>query len=121
MTDEALALLRTLVDGQREILDELRALRLRRRAPTPADLARHLRVVAVSSVVEGRVFSVRELLARAREATPEGEAMRAAIVGMLGELNAKRLGRLFWRIKGKDIGGLKVDRVGAGAYVLRVS
>jgi hypothetical protein len=115
---EVLALLRLLVagqqelrDAQREILTELRGLRTSLAAHPQdlhADLAGHLRTV--SAVVEGRAFSVRELLAHA--AIPEGEALRSAILGMIGTLNGRRLGKFLRRIEGQDIGGLSVERIG---------
>jgi hypothetical protein len=118
LTDEGLELLR-------EIRDEVRGLRAdlapRWRTPTRADLGEHLR--AIAAVVGGRIFSVAELLEHA--AIPEGEALRAAIVALVGSTNGKRLGKFLRRIEGEEIAGLRVERVGedrlGAAWVLRVS
>ena len=114
-----------IIDLLREIRDEIRGLRadLAGRGADPrgqhADLAEHLHAVAV--IVERRIFSINELLAHA--AIPEGEAIRAAIIGMVGSLNGKRLGKLLRRIEGENIGGLRIERVGedrlGAAWVLR--
>lgn len=126
MTDEGLGLLRTLLAEQRQLREELQALRSsvergRDKPAPPAGIAEHLR--AISAMVEGRSFSINELLAHAAILS-EGKALREVIVGMVGALNGKRLGKLLRRIEGQDIGGLRVERVGAdrlGAiWVLRV-
>jgi hypothetical protein len=107
----------------REILVELRGLRadLAPRRPTPrADFGEHLR--AISAVVGNRVFSVNELLEFA--GLPEGEALRAALVALVGSLNGRRLGKFMREIEGRDVAGLRVERVGEDrlgiAWVLRV-
>jgi hypothetical protein len=117
LTDEGLELLR-------EIRDEVRALRAdlapRRRPPTRADLGKHLR--AIAALVGDNLFSVSELLEHA--AIPEGEALRAAIMALVGELNGRKLGKLLRDIEGREIAGLRVERVGedrlGAAWVLRV-
>jgi hypothetical protein len=121
---EVLALLREILAGQRELRDALRELAEHERPRQPqdlgADVGEHLR--AISAAVGDRVFSVAELLAHA--AIPEGEALRAAIVGLLGSLNGKRLGKFLRRIEGQDIAGLCIERIGEDrsgvAWILRV-
>jgi hypothetical protein len=116
LTDEGLELLR-------EIRDEVRGLRADlapRRSPTRADHGKHLR--AISAVVGARVFSVAELIEHGM--IVEGEAVRAAIVALVGELNGRKLGKLLRDIEGREIAGLRVERVGEDSrgiiWVLRV-
>ena len=110
-----------------EILTELQALRTavererpRRPQDLGADLGEHLRTI--SAVVQDRLFSVSELLAHA--AIPEGEALRAAIVGLVGALNGRRLGKFLRSVEGQDVAGLRVERIGVdrlgAVWALRV-
>ena len=95
----------------REILDELRAIRaaLDRGTHQPNDqgAARLLSIISVE--VEGRVFSSAELVEHARITPP----LREAIVDVVGELNARKVGKFLRRVEGRTLGELRIDRVGA--------
>jgi hypothetical protein len=115
-----------------QVLAEVRELRLEvrqlradlagRRARRPSHVEIEAHLAAIASVVGGRLFSVKELLAHA--AIPEGAALRLAIIGMVGSLNGKRLGKFLRSIEGEEIGAHRIERVGAErdgiSWVLRV-
>src|SRR5260221_1904472 len=114
---DSLALLHDIVD---ELIGLSSDLAPRRQQGLRPELAEHL--PAIAAVVGDRVFSVSELLEHA--AIPEGEALRAAIIGLVGALNGRRLGKLLRGIEGENIAGLRIERVGSDrlgvAWTLRV-
>jgi hypothetical protein len=66
-------------------------------------------LAAIFEAVEGRAFTVSELLVHARIDL----GLRAAIVAAVGSLNGRALGRALRRIEGIEICGVVIERVGA--------
>ena len=110
MTDDAPALLRELVDVQREVLAELRALRMvmeARGARQHVDQAAGELVRRIAQLP--RVpFSVAELLEHA-QVVPD---LAAAIVAAVGALNGRKLGKLMKRIEGTTFDHASIVRCG---------
>ena len=115
-----LALLLEIAADVRALREAAERERPRRPQNSGADFGKHLR--AIAAVVEDRLFSVSELLVHA--AIPEGEVLRAAIIGLVGTLNGRRLGKFLRSVEGENIAGLRIERIGADrlgvAWVLRV-
>lgn len=125
MNDETNALLRAVLAGQRELADEVRALRataerLSRGARPTDELA--ARLLPIAALVGTNTFSVNECTRLAR--TPDGEAMRHAINRAVGERGdqGKRLGNFLKSIVGKDIEGYRVELIGDDGHgnILRI-
>ncbi|SRR6266699_2133204 len=58
-------------------------------------------------------FTSAELSAHAQLTEPECVALCAAIVGAVGSLNPRRIGKFLHHIEGHSFGGLSVHRLGA--------
>lgn len=89
-----------------EILGELRAIRAAI-APgphAPLEPGAEALVLAISAHAGDLLFCARELVEHSR--------LRAAIVAAVGELNSRRLGRLLRRLEGREIAGVRIERVG---------
>jgi hypothetical protein len=72
-------------------------------------------LAAIYGSVADRIFSAGDLLIHSK--LPIGEAIDVAIVASIGIANARRLGKLFARIEGRNLGGYVCRRVssdGAG-------
>ena len=72
----------------------------------------------IAAAIGAQSFVVAELLTLAATAAPGADALRLAIAGAAGPLDAgtgRRLGKLLRRLDGADVAGLTVARHGAEA------
>lgn len=65
---------------------------------------------AIHARVADRVFVAPELIEYAE--ISDAEELRSAILAAVGSLNARKLGKLFARVEGEDLGGYRLRRVG---------
>ena len=124
-------------DVLRQLVQEVRQLqrrvadlevRPRRRLAGQDHEAATVLLPVIAAAIGAQSFVVAELLALAATAAPGADALRLAIAGAAGPLDAgtgRRLGKLLRRLDGADVGGLTVARIGresAGAiWCVRVS
>lgn len=110
---DVLALLQAIVATQRELLEGQRAilsaLGTRQAAASGGENYGPL-LLAIYPHTQHGTFSGRQLVALATE--PANEVLRTVIVKTVGELNARKLGKLLARIDGREFDGLRVEYVG---------
>jgi|WetSurMetagenome_2_1015567.scaffolds.fasta_scaffold695374_1 hypothetical protein len=92
-----------------EISGKLDQLLARGQHATPAipNIAEHLRVIAAKTT--NTVFTTSELVVHS--ANPENTSLCAALIGMAGSVNARKIGKVLRNVEGMEIGGLRVERV----------
>jgi len=96
-----------------EDVAELRAAGDRGAKKDDAALSGLVRAIAAAS--NGLTFTVAELLLHAEIVADHAADQRLhdAIVGAVGQVNGRRLGKLLGRIEGHEFDGLRIVRVGA--------
>lgn len=105
--DALLVLVQRIADDVCRLREDVRALAAR--APVADDARVADLLAAIHGSIGDRVFSGHDLIVFAQ--LPEGAAVRAAIMLAISACNARRIGKCFARIEGRDLGGLVVVRV----------